>query len=96
MTLSLFDQPPFQAHSPTSRAAAEQIKPDATTLRERVYRCILTAGPITDDAICATLGMPGNTERPRRVELMNAGRIVQSGTRATASGRQAAAWVVPR
>jgi len=93
---SLFDQPPAQRHSPTSIAAAASIKPDVVTLRERVYRYILTNGPVTDEEIAIALGMPGNTERPRRIELMHAGRIVQSGTKPTASGRQAAAWVVAR
>lgn len=89
---SLFD-PPFQAHSPTSRAAAASIEPDTVTLRERVYRCILACGPITDEGISDALAMPGNTQRPRRIELVKAGRIVARGTLRTQSGRQAVAWV---
>ena len=93
--LSIFD-PPAQRHSPTSIAAAESMRESSSTLRERVYRCILTCGPITDDGICAALAMAGNTERPRRIELQRAGRIVAEGTKPTASGRQAVAWVVAR
>lgn len=87
---------PAQRHSPTSIAAAEQIGPSLNTLRERVYRCILSCGPITDDGIQAALAMSGNTERPRRRELQQAGRIIPNGTKPCASGRQAVAWVVAR
>lgn len=87
---------PAQRHSPTSVKAAEQIGPSLNTLRERVYRCILSCGPITDEGISAATGMPGNTERPRRIELLKAGRICQQGTKQTASGRSAAAWIVAR
>ena len=101
MTLFDFDKgyvtyAPYQAHSQTSVAAAESIKPDASTLRERVYRCILTCGPITDEGIQAALAMDGNTERPRRVELERLRRICQQGTKKTSKGREAAAWVVAR
>lgn len=87
---------PAQRHSPTSIAAAESIAPSTATLAERVYRCILSCGPITDDGIQAALAMSGNTERPRRRELEAAGRIIPDGTKPTASGRQAVAWVVAR
>ena len=85
--------PPAQAHSPTSRAAAEAIKETASTLRERVYRCILTSGPITDRSIQEALGMAGDTERPRRRELQKAGRIVHGG-KVVEHGREAETWVV--
>jgi hypothetical protein len=96
MTLAqpdLFSQPPFQPHSQTSYAAAEAIKPDAATLRERVYRRILTRGPITDRGIQAALAMAGDTERPRRRELQLAGRIVHGG-RTVENRREAETWVV--
>jgi hypothetical protein len=88
--------PPFQTHSATSVAAGEAIKPDAMTLRERVYRCILTNGPITDEAIAELTEMNPSTARPRRIELQRAGRIRADGTRMTKSARQATAWVVAR
>jgi hypothetical protein len=87
---------PYQAHSPTSVKAAEQIGPSLNTLRERVYRCILSRGPITDEGISAATGLAANTARPRRIELSKAGRIIPAGTLPTASGRSAVAWVVAR
>ena len=92
----VYDRPPAQMHSPTSRAAAEQIKPDATTLRERVYRCIMTNGPVTDQEIQEMCSMNESTERPRRVELVKAGRIYAAGKKHTRSGRSAVAWQVAR
>lgn len=88
--------PPAQMHSPTSRAAAEAIAPDASTLRERVFRCILTNGPVTDQEIQDLCKMDPSTERPRRVELVNAGRIYAAGKKRTRSGRSAFAWKVSR
>jgi hypothetical protein len=50
-------------------------------------------GDATDEEIQLGLEMSGSTERPRRVELVAAGRIVDSGrTRPTQSGRQAVVW----
>lgn len=88
--------PPAQRHSPTSVAAAEAIAPDQNTVRERVYRCILTDGPITDEGIANKLSMNPSTARPRRVELVDAGRVVAAGKSHTASGRSAVAWKVAR
>lgn len=94
------DQPyrPYQSHSITSAAAAGSIARElAITLRERVYQYIRSRGPLgaTDDEIQVALQMEGSTERPRRVELHNAGRIINSGNkRETRSGRRAVVWVI--
>lgn len=88
--------PPAQRHSDTSRAAAEDIKPKAETLRARVYWFIQSRGTVgaTDDEVQRHLPMDPSTQRPRRVELVNAGLVVDSGRRRpTASGKQAAVWV---
>lgn len=92
---TLFDDPPAQQHSATSVAAADGIKPTAARLREMVYDAIKDAGThgLTDEQIQDALNMGGSTERPRRRELEQAGRIRDSGkTRLTKSGRKAAVW----
>ena len=87
---------PFAPNSPTSQAAADQIRPSAATLRAAVYTYIQSQGHAgaTDDEIQRSLNMPGNTERPRRQELEKDHRVVEAGrTRRTASGRAATVWV---
>lgn len=86
---------PFQPHSDTSREAAESI--DANTLRERVHRYIREQGPFgaTDDEVQYELDMNPSTQRPRRIELVQQGRVRDSGRkRKTRSGRNATVWVV--
>lgn len=91
---TLFDQKaPFVAGSRTSKEAADQIRPAAPNLRERVYACIVEFGPVNDEEVWELLRMNPSTERPRRIELARDGRIRQEGTRMTKSGRQAVAWV---
>lgn len=87
--------PAYQKHSATSKAAASAMRPNAATLREKVFALIRYSGAYgkTDLEIQQGLDMEGSTERPRRIELMRAGRIRQDGTRPTPSGRKAAVWV---
>jgi hypothetical protein len=90
---------PYQAHSATSRAAAESIKPNAKSLRGKVLlllrgEFILKGDGFTDEQVQERLVMPSSTERPRRVELVEMGLVHDSGrTRATRSGRQATVWL---
>ena len=51
--------------------------------RDRVYQCIVDAGRdgITDLEIQSSLGLPGDSERPRRIELYKAGLIKGAGSR---------------
>lgn len=85
--------PPFQRHSPTSRAAAASVKESAPTLREAVLRLLRDRGPGTDHEIAAALGIDGSTARPRRVELVRLGLVEDSGKQAlTPSGRKAVIW----
>lgn len=89
-------QPPANFR-PTSQIAAEQIKPCAGTLRARVLSFIESTGQAgaTDIEIQDALSMEGNTERPRRGELLKIGLIRDSGrTRKTRSGRAAVVWEV--
>ncbi len=93
---TLFDDPPAQQHSETSVAAAESIRPDANRLRAVVYEAIRSAGDrgMTDEEVQDVLKMNGSTQRPRRVELADAGRIRKSGAkRQTRIGGTAAVWV---
>lgn len=93
--LPLFSQPPAQAHSPTSQAAARQIRPDASRLRGRVLGLLLERGEqgATDEELQLALSMNPSTERPRRIELVEAGAVRDSGrTRPTRSGRKAVVW----
>lgn len=87
---------PYQRHSDTSKAAAREIATDAGTLRERVYAYLLSCPDgATDQEIQNALGMDPNTQRPRRVELVRAGRVRKTErTRKTTSGRAAAVWEV--
>lgn len=87
---------PAQAHSDTSVAAADAIRPSATVIRSRVLRAIVAAGEAgaTDEELQDGLVLSGSTQRPRRVELVAQGAVVDSGIRRkTRSGRQAVVWM---
>lgn len=96
MTPDLFD-PPAQRHSETSIAAAEAIKPRVEIYRERILAEIKRSGALgrTDGELQEQLAMNGSTQRPRRIELVDAGLVKDSGrTRKSASGRACVVWVV--
>ena len=84
---------PFQAHSETSRDAADSMRGKTAKLRELVFR-ELSSLPMTDEELIGKIGLSENTVRPRRVELLHAGRIVSDGKRRTQSGRAATVWRV--
>jgi len=90
--LGMFALPPHNG-TLTSKAAAQEIKPSADTLRQRVYEYVALCGEngATREEVEIALEMSGSTVRPRVVELLNAGRIreVPETTRATEAGRQA-------
>lgn len=91
------EKPPTKRQSATSRAAADAIAPSAETLRQRVYEFIQASHGATDEQISIGLGMNPSTARPRRVELVQRGLVVDSGERLlTASGRRAAVWIETR
>lgn len=85
----------FQRHSDTSRAAAESMVDRRPSALDRVYACILFRGyaGATDEEVSDSLRLSENTVRPRRVELLRAGRIRAAGERTTRAGRMAQAWV---
>ena len=87
---------PYQRHSATSRTAAARAEPMAGTGRARVLDQIRSWGRIgmTDEEVQQHIPMGANTERPRRVDLVRGGYVVDSGrTRPTASGTQSVVWV---
>jgi len=92
--------PAHQRHSPTSKAAAEAIKPRVGPLHREILSYLARVEFIdgigaTDEKMQRDLDMPANTQRPRRRELQVMGLIVDSGkTRATRSGRQAVVWTL--
>lgn len=78
----------------TSKAAHDQIQPSIGELHERIVRRLVDGG-LTDEELQERLGMAANTERPRRVELEEAGRVIDSGQRRkTKSGRAAVVWIL--
>jgi len=87
---------PAQRHSETSKAAAEMAMPSALRDRERVLNFIKARGieGSTDEELQFALLMQGSTQRPRRVELVKLGLVIDSGsTRKTISNRSATVWV---
>lgn len=98
MTPDLFEyQPPAQRHSETSQAAAEAIKSRVAIYRDRILAEIKRSGALgrTDGELQEQLNMNGSTQRPRRIELVDAGLVKDSGrTRKSASGRACVVWVV--
>ncbi len=91
-TASLFGEgpPPHRHDSATSRAAAEIVTPKAGTLRAKALD--LLRDPLTDDEGARRLNVSGNTWRPRRVELVQAGLVRRVGTGRSATGNAAAVW----
>lgn len=94
--LGLFDDSaPYVRNSETSREAAEEIEPQAATLRGIVLAFIRGRGlyGATDEEMQEGIPMPPSTQRPRRVELVAAHFVHDSGTRRrTHSGRAATVW----
>lgn len=82
--------------TPTSKAAAKAIEPSIYTLRFKVREAIrASVDGLTDEEGIERTGIPASTYRPRRVECVEAGLVVDTGrTRATNSGRQAVVWGV--
>lgn len=84
------------ATAETSRMAAESVM-NKDTQRARILRLIEQYSPVglTDEALQTMTGLDGNTERPRRGELVKMGLIEPAdklGT--TRTGRKAVAWMV--
>jgi hypothetical protein len=91
----------FAPHPPsqpvaTSIAAADAIAPSADRLRKQVFEYISEQGArgATDEECQLALGMAGDTQRPRRIELFQAGKICMAPEmRLTRAKRKANVWV---
>ena len=96
--LPLFAAParaPAQQHSRTSMAAADSMDRDRLNSLQRSVVAFLRERGVhgaTDEEIAAGLEMNPSTQRPRRIELVRRGLVVEAGTRKTRSGRFATAW----
>tara|TARA_B100001142_G_scaffold287213_1_gene302655 strand:+ start:722 stop:1084 length:363 start_codon:yes stop_codon:yes gene_type:complete len=89
------EQLPFIRHSESSRLAARQLTGKAKTLRQKVFDFLRDYGPATDKQIQEALSMEGSTQRPRRIELVERGLVVEMGKVMQPNGRAAIAWGVP-
>ncbi len=87
--------PPHVRDSTTSKAAAVRAEPKARTQRQRVYAYLRHAPTgATDEQMQDALAMNPNTQRPRRIELVQAGSVRDSGRRQkTRSNRDAVVWI---
>lgn len=86
---------PFVPGSDTSEEAAEAIAPRLSVLQDRVlwYLRSLPVSGATDEQMQVELCMMPSTQRPRRIELVAAGLVKDSGQRRrTRSGRSAVVW----
>jgi len=82
--------------APGAASAPVQALPGVSTQGRRVLEWLRLVGSYggTDDEMQVALDMSPNTQRPRRIELLEAGLIRSTGTyRKTRTGRRAAVWV---
>lgn len=85
------------APTDTQTAAASRMLPRSGTLRRKVYDFLVERGDqgATDEEVQWSLGMNPSTQRPRRIELVNAELAKDSGRRRkTRSASKAIVWVV--
>lgn len=79
----------------TSRQAAEDMKPNAATLRAKVLTALRLYGPLTADQCATALSQPILSIRPRLSELRELGKVVDTGDRRpNASGKRAIVWCI--
>jgi hypothetical protein len=94
-----FDNEVIIAHNAedTSIEAAENALPFSGTMKERVYDFIKSQGQhgATDDEGQEALNMSGNSYRPSRKMLQQAGIVVKKGiTRPNKNGNNCIVWIV--
>lgn len=59
----------------TSQAAARAIRTRSGSQRHRILRDLVDAGPLADWQLQMRLGLIANSQRPRRLELVEAGYV---------------------
>lgn len=72
---------------PTSAAAALRVQPRSGTQRRAILDYIAQHGPSTDEQIQRALDLSGNTERPRRSELVEGGWVQEHDRLRLGSGQ---------
>jgi hypothetical protein len=93
--LALFSQrPPAVPGSVTSAMAADLLGTATLNAMQRRVLELLRENPhgLTDEEQQAALAMNPSTQRPRRIELVRRGFVVEDGARKTSSGRMATVW----
>jgi hypothetical protein len=88
-------QAPAVQHSRTSMAAADSMDGDRLNGLQRSVVAFLRERGVhgaTDEEMQLGIPMPPSTQRPRRIELLRRGLVVEAGTRKAKSGRFATAW----
>lgn len=89
-----YPQSPGYKRRDTSKQAAEDMKPSAETLRQKVYD-LLTRLELSADQAAYILEEDKLSIRPRCSELAKMGRIEDSGKRSlNKSGKKAVVWRV--
>lgn len=91
--LDLYPESPGFRDTDTSKAAAEEMKPTAATLRNACLLELGWFGPKTADECAAWLEESPLSIRPRFSELKRLGKIEDAGERRrNASGKSAIVW----
>lgn len=89
----VFGLPLFSDHD-TGKEAAERISPFTSRMRGKVLEALrINAEGLTAQEMEKETGMPGNSVRPRIIELSEAGMIETTGEyRLTEAKRRAKVW----
>ena len=83
----------YVSGSETSIAAAVSVEPSIASWQGKVLALLREGDGLTDEEMQARLGLNPSTQRPRRIELVEAGLVRDSGQRRrTRSGRWAVVW----
>ena len=91
---SMLLEPPHVRGSQTSLAAAASISGNRNSMHTRILKYLEHEGA-TDEQMAIDLDMKQSTQRPRRIELVEQGKVKDSGRKTkTLSGRNAVVWVL--
>lgn len=80
--------PPHVPGSQTSAEAADAIRPHAEGQRERILRYLKQYGPASAETLSNVLELPGDSIRPRLVELRKLKVVAEVGEGITRKGRR--------
>lgn len=88
----LVDTPPPYSRPGTSFDAAEAIRPHVAGQRATILDYLKDFGPASAETLAAVLGMPGDSVRPRLVELRKLHLVKEHGEGITRNGRRCVTW----